>query len=316
MSAEYTRLKGLSEYSDCLLSAQITNNIITFFDWGFLNIGAFQNVNVPTSGAYGGDFSVLRRVSDNRFTGYTTFEAARANWVWESGTDYAVKPIQCSGVIVNGTFHHSSGVGTYSHIVDFPAGQIRFTNPVSGVTVQARYSYKSCPFFSIDSPYFSEIQKDAYRVDDSNYLSGSGSYVVPSRYRRSLPCVGIEVSPRSTARGMQLGGGQWFEQDVNFHVIAETVYERNHICDILKLQNEKTIRLFNINDAPAPLDYRGSIASGALCYPDLVRGVDASGFYYKNLRFKDFYCQTFNNYGKNLFSAVVNVTAEINMDEI
>ena len=62
--------------------------------------------------------------------------------------------------------------------------------------------------------------------------------------------------------------------DVIFHCIAEDEVTRNKLVDIVSLQNDKNVELFNSNAinmaGKFPLDYNGTPVSGALRYPDLV----------------------------------------------
>ena len=48
---------------DNLLIDELEENIKAYLDWGFLNIGGYINVSVPTSGLYGGTFHELKTVS-------------------------------------------------------------------------------------------------------------------------------------------------------------------------------------------------------------------------------------------------------------
>lgn len=315
---DYTELKGFSEFGEALHSTQISNNVVQFFNWGLLNKGGFYNISIPTSGAWGGDFSRLRPVTDPRYTNGQLWESSKKSWVWESGLSYGTQPIQVSGVWVNGNFQPLSGVGTYQHKANYELGQVLFDSAISvSSVVQCEFSYRAVPFVLVDTPWFLRMLKSSDRIDSNDYLSvSSGNFKTLAQHRLPLPAVGVEVIPNGTAVGKQIGGGQIFEQSVLFHVVAETSYERNHITDVIRLQSEKKIRMFDINDAPFPLNMDGSIASSAMTYPDLVRGVDQSGFYYKDLRFVDIDSIEVNEYNTELFSAVVRATVETHMDEL
>ena len=41
----YTELYGIENYSDDTINNLIEANVVSFFDWGLLNIGAFTNIN-------------------------------------------------------------------------------------------------------------------------------------------------------------------------------------------------------------------------------------------------------------------------------
>ena len=89
-----------------------------------------------------------------------------------------------------------------------------------------------------------------------------------------MPAIAVEVVPQRTFKGYQLGGGQWVYTDVLFHCIAEDEVTRNQLVDIVSLQNDKNIHLFDSNkingSGDFPLDYRGVPVPSALRYPDLI----------------------------------------------
>ena len=95
----YTKFSKVSNIGDTLLSSEIENNLKWFLDWSLLGIGGWSNVNIPTSGAYGGTFDKLRLVNDPSYTNGQVWEGARKDWVWETGSSYeGYDPIQISGV--------------------------------------------------------------------------------------------------------------------------------------------------------------------------------------------------------------------------
>ena len=53
--------------------------------------------------------------------------------------------------------------------------------------------------------------------------------------------------PRRTFRGYQLGGGQFVNTDVLFHIVADDEYTRDKLVDVVSLQNEKTIWMYDID---------------------------------------------------------------------
>ena len=111
-------------------------------------------------------------------------------------------------------------------------------------------------------------------------------------------------------RGYQLGGGQWITTDVLFHCIAEDDITRNRLVDIVSLQNEKTIYMFDSNsvsnNGDFPLDYLGVANSGAMRYPDLIQN-----HFLRRLRFKSTSIQGMDMINSNLYGGVVKVAAEV-----
>mgnify|MGYP001387579253 CR=1 FL=1 len=82
---DYTQLKGFDNLGDTTLSAKVQLNLIAFFDWGIMDKGGYLNVDIPSTGVYGGDMHKLRLVDDPNFTNGQIWEGFKRNWVWESG---------------------------------------------------------------------------------------------------------------------------------------------------------------------------------------------------------------------------------------
>ena len=275
---DYTELKGFTQIGDSTLTSIIQDNIIEFYDWGLLNKGNYFNITIPTSGQYGGDKHRLRLVDDPNYTKGQVWEAYRSNWVWQSGIDQADQPINISGVHVNGTFHSKTTTGTYAHHVNYPWGRVVFDSAIdTSSTVTMEYSHKWVNVTYANSvPWFRELQSRSMRIDNSHFLqdaSGDWSQLAGSRFQ--LPAIAIEMAPRRKNTPYQLGGGQYINTDVIFHVYAEDEYTRDKLVDIISFQDDKTVYLFDTNrmttDNRFPLDYRGAKASGALTYPDLIK---------------------------------------------
>jgi hypothetical protein len=109
--------------------------------------------------------------------------------------------------------------------------------------------------------------------------------------------------------GYQLGGGQIVYTDILFHCIAEDEVTRNKLVDIVSLQNNKTIHLYNSNSINEnndyPTDYRGVPVSGALQYPDLVEKYPGG-----KLFFKETVVQDMTSIDSNIYGGVVRITTE------
>lgn len=314
-----TSIKGITEFGDCSHSRQIEVNMKHFFDWGLLQIGGFRNVYLAASGFYGGDESRLRLVNDPGYTAGQVWEAPRKDWVWESGITYSVQPIEISGVWVNATFHPSTGVGPYAHTVDYPNGRVVFSSAISNsATVQVEHSYRRVQIRNTDFPEFVQLELGSYRVDDPSFLSGSGIHTVLGQNRLQLPLVALEVSPRREFTGKQLGGGQWMDQDVFFHIFSERREDRDKLIDVISLQNNKTITLFNtdeIAEANAmPLDINGSIATQATRNYETL--IDPNQYYWRKAYTSVASVQTAQTLNHKLYKGVVKLTLTVDMPEI
>lgn len=269
----FTQLKGFDRFGENLVDDHLRANLISFFDWGFVQKGAFQNITIPTSGQYGGSKHKLELVKDPRYTNGKVWQGFRSNWVWQSG----INAIQVSGVNVNGTFQPLSGVGPYSHYVDYKNGRIIFNSAISqSATVTAEYSPKLVNVVDANEvAFFRQIQTGSFRLEDSQFSNpSSGTWALNPENRIQLPMVGIEVTNARTFEPQNIGGGQHCYTKVVFHVLAEDDKQASHIATVVSMQNEKTNNTFNVNTISqnnlSPLDYRGSIASGALTHQQMT----------------------------------------------
>lgn len=271
----YSQLKGVHEIGNSLLSDQLESNLVEFFSWGLLGIGAFFNVNMPQSGAYGGSQHRLRVCDDPYYTRGMVWEGFRSNWVWESGVEYTYQPIAISGIYVNNVFYSTATTGTYTYQINYPLGRVVFSNAVSPSSVALSYSFKYINVYPANTEWFKEVMPNSFRVDDPEFNQyGSGLWNTLSQNRVQLPAIIVEPTPRRRYEAYEIGSDRHrIYQDVLFHVIAETSFERNNLSDIVGYQMEKTICLFDKNamrDANMfPLN-NGYLAPSALTYPNLV----------------------------------------------
>ena len=116
-----TTFKGVNSISDDLLLNILESNFKMFFDWGFLNIGAWFDATIPNSGTIYGSTnppSKLLLVDDPSYIAGQVWQGMRKDWVWESGISYSGNsPIDVSGCYVNNTFIPYSG-NTFH--IDYP----------------------------------------------------------------------------------------------------------------------------------------------------------------------------------------------------
>lgn len=276
--ATTTRLKGVENFGDSLVSTQIETNVSAFLNWGLLGIGAFSNVNIPTSGVYGGRPYQLTKVSDPYFQDGQVWQGFRQDWVWESSIDYAYQPIAISGVYVDGNFKPNNTTGTYAFHIDYPQGRVVFDSPITAVSgVTCEYSYRNVRVATADAEWFQELQFNSFRADDPQFgQTGSGAWNVLARNRIQLPCVVIEPVFRVRQFPLEVGSFTLIhQQDFLFHVITETPWERKQLHDILVNQYEHRISSFDkdllLQANKYPLMWDGSLnPSGVFQYPDLV----------------------------------------------
>lgn len=313
----YLTLKGFNSVFDNTLNNELQDNIIEFLDWALLEKGNYMNVTIGENSPDSVDYSKLNISPSPIFPSGKVWESFRKNWVWQSGVSYSPAPIVgtnnsvpgISGVYVNGAFHPGDTVGTYAHRVDYHNGRVIFNNPIPiNSLVQAEYSYKYINVIYANSlPWLAEVQYSSLEPIEGSL--NRSKYDLPAEARVQLPAIAVEIVPRRNMRGYQLGGGQWVETDILFHCMAEDEYTRNKLVDIVSLQNDKTIYMFNsnsiANSGAFPLDYMGIPVSGALRYPDLIHS-----YLRGSVRFKNSSVQSMKLINSNFFAGIVKLTLE------
>jgi hypothetical protein len=311
--SNYLNLKGFDSVYDNMLGNEIQDNIIEFLDWALLEKGNYQNVTLGEIAPNSQDYSRLSISSNPNYPSGMAWEGFRKNWVWQSGISYSPPPLVSnnntvpgiSGIYINDTFYASPGSGQYAHKVDYYNGRVIFDTPIpTGSKVQAEHSYKYINVIYANSlPWLREIE---YRTLMPN---PDQTFKLPSENRVQLPAIAVEIVPKRTMRGYQLGGGQYVDTDILFHCLAEDEFTRNKLVDIISLQNEKTILAFNSDEIAKsgdfPLDYMGVPVSGALRYPDLLEK-----YYRGKLRFKNSTVQGMDLINSNFYAGIVRITVE------
>ena len=313
-------LKGFDSVQDTTLNNEIQDNMVEFFDWALLKKGNYFNVTLGETAPNGYDYSKLRLSSDERFTAGTCWEGVRNNWVWQSGVNYSPAPLVgtnntkpgISGVYVDDTFYPTTTTGDYAHHVDYFNGRVLFDSPIpTGSKVQVEHSYKWINVVYANSvPWLREVQYRSYDINGEFLQAAKGDWDMPPEARLQLPAIAIEIVPRRTITGYQLGGGSYVDTDVLFHCLAEDEITRNKLVDIVSLQNDKTFYAFNSNSIAAsgdfPLDYKGSPVSGAMNFEELVLK-----HYGPDIRLKNSSVQGMDVINSNFCAGIVKLTAEV-----
>ena len=315
------KFKTIDSIGNPLLSDTLETNLIEYFKWSFLNIGAYFNVNIPTSGHFGGNHHRLRLSEKKGYTKGKVWESARKDWIWESGIEYSPEPIQISGVYINGAFIPKDSTGNYSHTIDYPNGRIIFDNALNiNTNVSCEYSPRYVQVYDTSVPWFHKLQMNSFRVDDSHYsLYGSGSFSLPVEHRVQLPAMVIRVLPIENRTPKEIGSlATWSNKEVDFHIISETDYELKQLHDVLQDCYNHTIILFNkkdiIDDQAFPLNYDGSLADNPKTYPQLIASSGNGGYEWKSAWFekiRSFEGETKTE--KPLFYCVVRATLKTDM---
>lgn len=246
---------------------QIENNWKSFLDWGFLNLGGFVNVHRPTTNISNFDLHILKPVQEKNQVSNTVWQSARKDWVHESGIVYNdISPIAISGVYVNNTLYPApSGNSNLGYSINYPEGKIIFNKPVPATAkVEVEYSFKSVQIYKAeDFPYWREIQYRSLENKIGLSLSDKGDFAINSEHRVQLPAIIIETISRSNSKPFQLGDKSLIiDQDILLHILADNKTDRNNIIDILRLQEDRYLWLYNtdevIKDKVNELNYNGS----------------------------------------------------------
>jgi len=262
-------LLSLSDISLKTPEEILDDNIQNMLDWEFLNANAFININIPTSGAYGGSRHKLSLVKEDNYSNGQVWQTYSKNLVWESGVAGAVN---ISGVYINGSLSPLNN----GYYIDYPNGRVIFDTPIAtNSTVTMEYSHKLIDVERANSiPFFKRLQEDNYRIDNNLFHEGSGTFLPHASTRATLPVVAFESYTRGTSP-YALGGYQRkLNVDVKIHVIGQNEGYCKRLGNVLT-DNQKVFYLYNSNEVEAsgayPLNYLGNINKVDCRYPDLIR---------------------------------------------
>ena len=271
-----TKFKGVENISQDLLLNILEANFKMYFDWAFLHIGGWFDVSIGNNTLYGiNQHAKLLPVEDPSYTNGMVWQGIRKDWVWETGTFYnSTSPISIENVVVNS--NSVSKLGNFT--INYPLGRIIFNAPIlQSSIVEASYSYRFVQVHrSSDSPWFNILQFSSFNTSNKDIKQNdNGEWSIGGNHRLQLPCIIIEPVSRSRSRPYEIGNGLlWLEQDIAFYVLAENKNDRNKLLDILRLQQDVTLQLFDTNQLAQndnyPLDYNGDIKNTPLMYPDII----------------------------------------------
>ena len=311
-----TTFTKVSQVGNTLLNSQLESNLKSFLDWGMLGVGGWFDVSIPTAGAWGGTFDQLRVVDDPAYTLGQVWESSRKVWVCETTVPYTGgSPTDISGVYVNSTLK-GTGDATYGHHYNYPLGRVIFDSAIPTTsTVKMEYSYRNVQTYIADqAPWWDELQYNSMRVDDSTFSQvSSGNWSILANHRVQMPAVVIEVVPRRTYQPYELGTSNSFiTQDALFHIVAESRWWRNQLVDIISLQKDKTLMLYDSNklaDANAfPLDYRGMVVNSGNNYSGIVNN---TAYQYTTARITDMGVTEMESYNSRLYEGTVRASFEV-----
>jgi hypothetical protein len=308
---------GVDSIGESLILNELINNYKSFLDWGFLNIGAFTNVKIPTNNIHNFNLHILKPTIDNINTTDTVWQTPRKDWIYESGVSFSgTSPTNISGVYVNSTFYPApTGNASLGYKINYPDGRIIFNRPLpSSTTAHIEYSYRNIQVYKMEEfPYWKEIQQASLENKTGFSLKDKGDFSISGEKRVQLPAIIIEPVARSSSKPFHLGDvSQILQQDLLLHVLCDNSKDKNNIVDILRLQKDRVLSLYNtdqiIKDNIYPLNYDGSKNINGQNYNIFVNNDNHKWIYCRisDINISDMYFTNIRMYG-----AVVRITNEL-----
>jgi hypothetical protein len=266
------KFTGVSSINDYLVISNLENNLKSFLDWGFLNIGGFINVS-NTATSYSNDPSKLAIVNDPNYTTGQVWQTRFNNWVWESGIVFgSSSPLPITDIKVNG-----STVAPSAYLLDYMNSRVVFNTaiPTSSI-VTMNYSYKLVQIHKLSDSlvWWKQFQTDVAN-ETVQFDANTGDYAIFNQHRIQLPCIIIETIPRGQSEPYQLGDKSLRTyQDVLLHIISANIGHRNSLIDIIRLQDDKVIWLYDtasiIQANIVPFNFNGSLNNSRQNYGQIV----------------------------------------------
>lgn len=270
----FLKFNRASHYGKTNFTTRLELGLKYFYEWAFLNIGAWSDVTIDLPTALGSNASILRMGSGYGYTDGTVWEGFRKEWVYESGVVYTDttggthSPLTPS-IYIDGNLQASG----YS--INYPLGQVIFDQAVSAAsTVKAAHSFRNVQIvLAGHAPWYEELQHSSWEPDAMFSQTDRGDWFMGPNHRVQMPCIIIRAIAQGNSMPYALGGGKVKrEQDVLFHIIAEDKTLVDNLTDIVVAEGYRCIQLFDIDAAAIagdlPLDCNGNFVGKM--YPELL----------------------------------------------
>lgn len=304
----------VTNIGDKLSVSSLEDNMKSLLDYSFLKIGGFIDVNIPTSGLYGGDFATLKLGFDPVLPTGCVWETPRKDWVFETGICHSGRcPVEISGTYLNNSFYPApTGNSSVPYRLNYKDGQVIFpTAKPSSSNIKMNYSYRYIQVYkSNESPWFKEIQQYSYNPTLINKANGQ---IITANHRIQLPCIIVETTARTVQQPYQLGSTQnIISQDMLLHIYSENPSQRDSIMNMLILQKDNESKLYDINkvikNGKNGLNYNGSINNNRLNYDQIVLDNEYSKqiFYIENASITEI-----SSISSSLYNGIVRWTIKI-----
>lgn len=316
----YTELYGIENYNETTMNGLIATNLVSFFDWGLLNIGAYSNVESGVVDGYGVDLSSLQPVEVAGTTDRRVWQSRHMNWVWESGLKYTY--IDVSGVHVDGTYYPMDESGQYAHYYDYRLGRVVFDDPVpESAVVTINHSYKHVHVSHYNEEEMNILLQSDIDIHFDSTVIGSGDFNVDGGLRRQLPMIAVEVPVLRNSKPYELGHlSQLRSTHTTFHILSTSREEVGKLFDIIDYQAGRTIMLYDVNLVASgdafPIDYRGMRTDNAKIYPDMVKPLSEGGYRVENFLTSRFYFKqsvpgNIQDVNSSLFYGTIKIIGEV-----
>ena len=308
---------GVNSIGQSLILNELINNYKSFLDYGFLNIGAFTNVKIPTTNINNFDLHILKPTTDSINNSNTVWQSPRKDWVYESGINFSgVSPTNISGVYINSNFYPApTGNATVGYKINYTDGRVIFNQAVpASSSVKTEYSYRNIQIYKMEEfPYWKEIQYASLENKTGFSLKDKGDFVISGEKRVQLPAIIIEPVARSSSKPFQLGNiSQILQQDILLHILCDNAKDKNNIIDILRLQKDRVILLYNtdkvVKDGIYPLNYDGSKNINGQNYNIFIND---SNYQWIQCRISDINVSDMYFANIRMYGAVVRMTNEL-----
>lgn len=312
------KFSGVNKIGQNFLISQLESNMKSFLDWGFLNIGGFVNVNRSVSNVHSNPLYKLYSVEDPNYNNGQIWYTVRKDWVYESGINVdGLNPISISGLYIGSGYYPIGTTGTYAYTLDYSASRVIFNNKLStSANVTMNYAYRWVQIYNFaDAEWWQEIQYDTDSNSSHLNKGNKGDFSILSKHRVQFPAIVIETVPRGTAKPFRLGDKSLIlEQDFILHIVAENYNDRNNITDILRLQQDRVIPMYDVNivsnSGVYPINFSGTLNNTRLQYNQLINN---SVYNWNTCMLKN---MIISEVDSSFFECNIRTTAEVIFDKL
>jgi hypothetical protein len=290
-------LRGFKGFDESGLTEVLTDNLLFYLDYGFVEKQGYTNIQRPSPAAR------LYHAKDPRQASGKVWASRRKNWVWENGHG-----IPISGIWVN------NNLMTSGYTISYRDGAVTFDNPLStNSTVEVNHSYKYIHVFDADENRLFDGDQESFKVSDSLFINGSG-FVLPDR-RIQLPAIGLEVLTDRDSTPYELGN---LSQNMKTRVLCNVLSTDNRIgkriSDYLSYQKDKVFVLFDRDMAASsgfyPLNYDGSLNNPSGTYQYLSDNFSYSKVFARKVYISALRTEKMNKINSDLFHTTVRMELE------